>query len=175
MAFDQFLETYARIWIPPKARENVKNAVLFGTPFNGRQRNAVKPLRWLNSNWSNVLVRVRGYTKCGLCDSSFPAIGDVTNLYQAKMWSQLLYDSVVPFDTKSKAQIKRAGYSDPTKDFTAMNRELFGDLRRLSQDSGMKVESVRNLDCPWDVITHLEKPIGGQPLSRVLDKVFYAP
>lgn len=174
MAFDQFLETYVRLWIPPKARENIKNAVRFGTPFNGRQRNAVKFLHWLRSNWSDVLARVRGYNKCGLCDSSFPAIGDVTNLYQAKMWSQLLYDSVVPFDTKSKAQIRQAGYSDPTKDFRAMNRELFGDLRRLSENSGMEVENIRNLDCPWGVVTHLEKPFGGQPLSRVLDKVFYA-
>ena len=172
MSFDQFLQTYVNLWIPPKARENIKNAVRFGTPFNGRQRNAVKPLKWLSANWIDVLTRVRSYNKCGLCDSSFPAVGDVTNLYQAKMWSQLLYDSVVPFDTKSKAQIKQAGYSDPTKDFRAMNSELFGDLRKLSENAGMGVDSIRNLDCPWVVATSLEKPSGGQPLSRVLDKVF---
>ena len=175
ITFDQFLETYTKLWIPPKARENIKNAVRFGTPFNGRQRNAVKPLQWLGDNWSAVLTRVRGYNKCGLCDSPFPAVGDVTNLYQGKMWSQLLYDSVVPFDTKSQARIKMAGYKDPTKDFRAMNNELFNDLKKLSEASGMGVDSIRNLDSPWDVLTHLEKPFGGQPLSRVLDKMFYAP
>ena len=174
MTFDQFLETYVKLWIPPKARENIKNAVRFGTPFNGRQHNAVKHLRWLRANWTDILARVRAYNKSGLCDSFFP-VGDVTNLYQAKMWSQLLYDSVVPFDTKSQARIKRAGYPDPTKDFRAMNSELFGDLRRLAENSGMQVKSIRDLDCPWAVVTHLEKPFGGQPLSRVLDKMFYAP
>lgn len=173
--FDQFLETYVKLWIPPKARENIKNAVQFGTPFKGRQRNAVKPLQWLRTKWSDVLASVRGYNKCGLCDSSFPPVGNVTNLYQAKMWSQLLYDSVVPFDTKSQAQIKRSGYSDPINDFRAMNSELFADLRRLSENFCMDVDSVRNLDCPWVVVPHLKKPFGGQPLSRVLDKIFYAP
>jgi hypothetical protein len=175
MVFDQFLETYVKLWIPPKARDNIKNAVRFRTSFNGRQRNAVKPLQWLRVNWSDVLARVRGHNKCGLCDSSFPVGEDVTNLYQAKMWSQLLYDCVVPFDTKSKARIKKSHYTDPIKDFMAMNRELFDDLRKLSETSGLDVEGIRNLDRPWAVLKHLRKPIGGQPLSRVLDKMFYAP
>ena len=175
ITFDQFLETYTKLWIPPNARENINNAVRFGAPFKGRQRNAVKPLQRLKDNWSDILTRVRGYNKCGLCDSPFPVVGDVTNLYQSKMWSQLLYDSVVPFDTKSQARIKRAGYTDPTKDFRAMNSELFNDLKKLSEASGMEVDGIRNLDSPWDVVTHLERPCGGQPLSRVLDKMFYAP
>jgi hypothetical protein len=41
------------------------------------------------------------------------------------MWSQLFYDSVVPFDSNSKREIKNAGYTDPRRDFLAMNRELF--------------------------------------------------
>ncbi len=173
--FEQFLETYTKLWVPPKARKNIKNAALFRTLFNGRQLNAVKPLQWLRNNWSDILTRVRGYNKCGLCSSPFPAIGNVTNLYQSKMWSQLLYDSVVPFDTKSQARIKRAGYKDPTKDFRTMNIELFNDLNNLSEAFGMGVDDVRNFDSPWDAVTHLEKPSGGQPLSRVLDKMFYAP
>src|SRR5437867_1726254 len=41
MSFNQFLETYITLWIPSRARENVKSAVLTGKPFEGRQRNAV--------------------------------------------------------------------------------------------------------------------------------------
>lgn len=175
ITFDQFLETYTKLWIPPNVRENIKNAVRLRTPFQGRQRNAVKPLQQLRDNWSNVLTRVRGYNKCGLCDTSVPAVGVVTNLYQGKMWSQLLYDSVVPFDTKSQARIKRAGYKDPIRDFIGMNKELFNDLKKLSEASSMSVDGIRNLDSPWDVAKHLERPLGGQPLSRVLDKMFYAP
>jgi hypothetical protein len=176
ITFDEFLESYTNLWIPPKRRTNIKNAVRFGTPFNGRERNAVKPLRWLRANWSKVLTCVQGYNKCGLCDSLLPDIvGDVKNLYVGKMWSQLLYDSVVPFDVKSRAGIKRAGYTDPIKDFGAMNYELFNDLKKITEKFRMDVESIRNFDSPWDVVTNLTKPHGGQPLSRVLDKMFYTP
>ncbi len=175
IAFDEFLETYVKLWAPPRARENIKNAVTRGTPFNGRQKNAVKPLRRLRSNWSGVLARAREHNKCGLCDSSPPIIEDVTNLYQAKMWSQLFYDCIIPFDTKSKTRLRKAGYPDPTRHFISTNYELFGDLRKLSERTGMDIGGVRNLDAPWGVVTYLEKPLGGQPLSRVVDKMFYAP
>jgi hypothetical protein len=175
IAFDEFLETYVKLWAPPNARENIKNAVRLGTPFNGRQKNAVKPLQWLRSNWSGVLTHARGHNKCGLCDSSLPVLEDVTNLYQAKMWSQLFYDCIVPFDTKSKARIAKAGYADPSKHFISTNYKLFGDLRKLSERTRMDIEVVRNLDAPWSVVTYLKRPSGGQPLSRVLDKMFYAP
>ncbi len=175
VTFDEFLETYVTLWTPPTARENVKGAVLEGTPFNGRQRNAIKPLQWLQENWPIILDKVRGYDKCGLCDSTMPLIAHVSNLYEGKMWSQLFYDSLVPFDTKSRAQIKRAGYPDPTKDFLAMNRELFRDLRRLSDAHGLGVPGVRQLDSPCMVVPQLREPTGGQPLSRVVDKIFYSP
>ena len=111
VTFDRFLETYVMLWIPPKARENVKRAVLKGTPFKGRQRNAIKPLQWLRENWSGILDKVRGYDKCGLCDSTVPPdVINVSNLYEGKMWSQLFYDSLVPFDTKSRAKIGGTRY-----------------------------------------------------------------
>ena len=175
IAFDEFLETYVKLWTPPKVRENIKKAVRFGTPFNGRQKNAIKPLQRLRTNWSDILARVRGHNKCGLCDSSLPVIEDVTNLYQAKLWSQLFYDCIVPFDTKSKKRLTRSGYADPTKHFMSTNGKLFADLRKFAEEVGMNIDGVRNLDAPWDVVAHLKMPSGGQPLSRVLDKMFYAP
>jgi hypothetical protein len=155
--------------------------VLEGTPFNGHERNAIKPLKWLQENWSSILDEVRSYEKCGLCD---PAVRlddhvsngyEVSNLYAGKMWSQLFYDSLVPFDSKSRARIKSAGYSDPTKAFFAMNRELFRDLRTLSEDHKLGVPDIRQLDSPWMVVPQLPVPVGGQPLSRVVDKIFYSP
>jgi hypothetical protein len=175
ITFDEFLETYVKLWVPPRARENIKNAVILGAPFSGRQKNAIKPLRWLRSKWSDVLARARGHNTCGLCDSSLPVIDDVSNLYQAKMWSQLFYDCIVPFDSKSKTQLTKAGYADPTRHFISTNDMLFGDLRKLSERTCMDIGDIRNLDAPWDVVAYLEKPSGGQPLSRVLDKMFYAP
>jgi hypothetical protein len=130
ITFDEYLSTYVSLWIPPRSRRNVKDAVLKGTTFNGHQRNAIWPLKWLQTNWSSVLGEVRRYDKCGLCDPAVPLDDylrsryEVDNLYAGKMWSQLFYDSLVPFDWKSKAKIKRAGYSDPTMAFFAMNREL---------------------------------------------------
>ncbi len=56
-----------------------------------------------------------------------------------------------------------------------MNRELFSDLKKLSVAFGMGVDDIRNFDSPWEIVSHLEKPSGGQPLSRILDKMFYAP
>jgi hypothetical protein len=91
------------------------------------------------------------------------------------MWSQLFYDSLVPFDTKSKAKIKRAGYPDPERHFLAMNRELFRDLRKLSDAHRLGVPGIRHLDSPCSVIPQLPAPAGGQPLSRVVDKIFYSP
>jgi len=173
--FEAFLETYLKLWIPPKARERIKEAVLEGTPFGGRQRNAIKPLQWLQANWSNILGKVREYNKCGLCDSPVPAVAQVSNLYEGKMWSQLFYDSLVPFDTRSRGRIKRAGYPDPTRDFLAMNRELFRDLRKLSDAHGLGVSGVRQLDSPCAVVPQWWEPPGGQPLSRVVDKIFYSP
>lgn len=182
ITFDEFLETYVTLWTPPTARENIKKSVRFGISYNRREKNAVEPLQRLRTNWSEVLTRVRGYNKCGLCDSPlpvvdsvFPSTDSVTNLYQAKIWSQLFYDSIVPFDTKSKTRLTKEGYADPTKHFMSTNEDLFGDLRRLSETAGMNIDGVRNLDTPWSVVAHLKKPSGGQPLSRVLDKMFYAP
>ena len=175
VTFDEFLDTYVTLWIPLKFRENVKGAILEGIRFNGRQRNAIKPLQWLRENWVRILDKVREYDKCGLCDSTVPIAANVSNLYEAKMWSQLFYDSLVPFDTKSRIKIMRAGYPDPIRDFLAMNKELFLDLRRLSDAYGLGVPGVRQLDSPCMVVPQLREPVGGQPLSRVLDKIFYSP
>jgi hypothetical protein len=177
ITFEEFLESYLRLWIPPSSRQNVKGAVLKGLSFKGRQEGAIGPLRWLRPNWPCVLDKVRRYGKCGLCDSAAPPVvsARVSNLYEAKMWSQLFYDSIVPFDTKSKAEMRRAGYSDPAQDFLEMNRELFGDLRKLSDAHGLGVPGLRRLDSPGKVDPQLQEPAGGQPLSRVIDKIFYRP
>jgi len=138
-------------------------------------------LKWLQENWSSILDGVRRYDKCGLCDPTVPLDDhvsnryEVSNLYAGKMWSQLFYDSLIPFDSKSGARIKKAGYSDPTKAFFAMNRELFRDLRRLSEDHGLGVPGIRQLDSPCMDVPQLPVPAGGQPLSRVVDKIFYSP
>jgi hypothetical protein len=138
VAFDEFLATYLTLWIPPKARRNVKDGVLEGAQFNGHERNAIPPLKWLQENWSTVLETVTTYDRCGLCDPTVRLEDhvsnyyEVNNLYAGKMWSQLFYDSLVPFDWNSRAGIKRAGYADPTKAFFETSRELFRDLRRLS-------------------------------------------
>jgi hypothetical protein len=179
--FDQFLETYVKLWIPPNSRKNVKNAVLAGTSFNGRERNAIQPLKWLREHWSSILDDVRSYDKCGLCyppgrvEDYVSHRYEVRNLYAAKMWSQLFYDSLVPFDTKSRARIKKAGYLDPTRAYFAMNRELFSDLRALSENHQLGAQAVRQLDSPWMAVAKLLVPAGGQPLSRVVDKIFYSP
>jgi hypothetical protein len=160
---------------------DLRDAVLSGTAFNGREKNAIGPLKWLQKNWPSVISEVRSYDKCGLCDPYVCPSDhvsnryEVNNLYAGKMWSQLFYDSLVPFDWKSKARIKKAGYPDPTKAFFAMSRKLFHDLRRLSDVHRLEVPGIRQLDSPWMVVPRLRKPTGGQPLSRVLDKIFYRP
>ena len=172
------------LWIDPPARKNLKEAVLRGTPINQRPRNAVKPLQWLSENWSTILGKARGHDRCGLCDSTEPLIGMASHLrkaqmwsplYEGKIWSQLYYDSLAPFDMRSLAKIKRCGYADPMKDFCVMNREIFRDLRRLAGTHGLGVLGVRQLDSPWTVLSQLLVPAGGQPLSRVVDKMFYSP
>ena len=181
VTFDDYLATYLTLWIPPNARTNVKRAVVEGAPFDGHERNAAKPLKWLQENWSGILADVRRYDKCGLChptgflEDQVSNRYEVSNLYAGKMWSQLFYDSLVPFDWKARARIKRAGYSDPTKAFFAMNREMFCDLRRLSEDHGLGVPGIRQLDSPHIILPQLPVSAGGQPLSRVLDKIFYSP
>lgn len=175
ISFEQYLKTYVNLWVPPHARENVRRAVVEGNPFHGRQRNAVPCLSWLRDNWPVILQSVRLYNKCGLCNSSVPLINKVDNLYEAKMWSQLFYDSVVPFDTKSRAKIKKAGYIDPMRDYLAMNKALFQDLRVFSTANGLGVSGIRRLDSPWSLGPEFRKPVGDQPLSRVLDKMFYSP
>ena len=173
--FDQFLNTYVHLWVPPKARTNVKDAVLYGISFNGRQRNAIPHLQWLMRNWDDTLKRARKNNKCGLCDNGIPMGIFINDLYQAKMWSQLFYDSAVPFDSKSRSKITQSGYTNPLKDFAKMNKELFTDLRLFASRNNMDVVELRNLDRPWSVSQELVSNKNGQPLSRVLDKIFYSP
>lgn len=176
ITWETFLDTYLKLWIPPQSRNGVKGAVLHGVMFNGRQKNSVEPLRRLRANWPSVLGQVRAYDCCGLCGSDVPLVpARMESLYVAKMWSQLFYDSIVPFDTKSKAEIKRAGYPDPAQNFVAMNKELFADVRKLSDSHHLGVLGLRCLDRPDKVDPQLEQPEGGQPLSRVIDKIFYRP
>lgn len=175
IGFDRFLDTYVHLWVPPKARNNLKSAVLEGRAFNGRQRNATPHLQWLMHNWGDTLYRVRNHKKCGLCDNGIPLGNIVHNLYQAKMWSQLFYDSLVPFDSKSCSRISQSGYTNPIRDFTRMNREIFADLRRLASRENLGVLELRDLDKPWTVAPDLVPVKNGQPLSRVLDKMFYSP
>jgi len=94
-------------------------------------------------------------------------------LYEAKMWSQLFYDLLVPYDTRSKNEMKRAGYT--TTDFLRMNIELFRDLKRFAEAYELDVPGIRRLDSPSAIAPCLSSLPGGQPLSRVLDKVFYSP
>lgn len=176
ITFQAFLSTYLNLWIPPNSRQCVERAVLDGFLFKGRQKAAVEPLRNLRANWQSTLDGVQRYGGCGLCDSAIPLVAArVTNLYEAKMWSQLFYDSIVPFDTKSRAAMKRAGYSSPAQDFLAMNRELFADIRKLSDTHGLTIPDLSRLDTPGAVNRQLREPAGGQPLSRVVDKIFYRP
>ena len=56
-----------------------------------------------------------------------------------------------------------------------MNRELFADIRKLSDTHGLKIPDLRRLDTPGAVNPQLREPAGGQPLSRVVDKIFYRP
>jgi hypothetical protein len=151
--------------------------VVDGFFFSGRQKAAVKPLKNLRANWLATLAQVREYRSCGLCDLTTPPLvpTHVSSLYEAKMWSQLFYDSIVPFDTKSIAEIKRAGYPAPDKNFLAMNHDLFADLRRLSDMHTLAIPDLRKLDSPALVDPQLQNLVGGQPLSRVIDKIFYRP
>ncbi len=181
--FDQFLDTYVTLWTPPRARNAVRKAVLEGTALETRQRHAKKPLQVLRDNWPDILAHARTYDKCGLCDCAEPPISSVLdlyqgselNLYQGKICSQLFYDSIAPFDTASRLRMKRAGYPDPKKDFAGMNGEIFRDLRALSAAHGLDVSDIRNLDSPRAVLPGLPAPERGQPLSRVVDKIFYNP
>ncbi len=176
VTFERFLETYATLWTPN--RRALRQAVLGGIRFKGRGQNAVEPLQWLSERWPSILGDVRRYDKCGLCDSSAPPLVTrvgIFNLWDAKIWSQLYYDSLIPFDYESKRKIKNAGYPDPTIDFLATNRELFGDLRKFSDSHGLGVRGLRDLDSPWTVEPQYRKSSVGQPLSRVVDKIFYIP
>ena len=100
MTFERFLETYVCLWTPPPAREAVKRAVSDGTPVNRRYKNAPPALWELRNKWPGVLAMVKSFTKCGLCDSAEPAIPHIGNLYEAKIWSQLFYDSVEEKDQR---------------------------------------------------------------------------
>jgi hypothetical protein len=175
ISFDKFLDTYVHLWIPPRARGNVKGAVLHSAPFNGRQKNSVGPLRWLRENWEDVARRVRAYNQCGLCGFEAPFPIEVCNLYEAKMWSQLFYDSLVPFDTSSRRRIARAGYTDPIQNYMRMNRELFDDLKGMASSNDLDMTGLRHLDTPWTVASGMAAIPNGQPLSRVIDKMFYSP
>jgi len=177
ITFDQFLETYVSLWIDRNFRDKVKCAVREGSGFSGRWRakNAVRALKCLREDWLGILDRVRGYDKCGLCDSTVPAAPHVSNLYEAKIWSQLFYDSIVPFDGESKGKITKAGYPRPARDFLAMNKALFRDLRKVAEAHRLKVPDIRQLDSPWLDVPQLLPQPGGQPLSRVVDKIFYNP
>jgi hypothetical protein len=132
ISFKQFVETYVNLWTPKNARENIKSAVLTGKPFRGRQRNAIPALRWLHQNWSASLAKARGCNKCGLCDPNISIDGSVTNLYEAKMWSQLFYDVLVPFDTAKEGN--QAGW---LYDYTFLNNEqrTFSRLTQIRGDA----------------------------------------
>ena len=91
------------------------------------------------------------------------------------MWSQLFYDSLVPYDTGSRTRIIQSGYTNPARDYTRTNQELFEDLRKFASRNKLGVADLRGLDTPWEVATNLVPVENGQPLSRVLDKMFYSP
>jgi len=175
MGFDQFLSSYLFLWIPDRARDGVEDAVMSDGSINGRQRNAVFYLQRLRASWNKAINTARNHKRCGICDGGVPRLPSIRNLYEAKIWSQLFYDSCVPFDTCSKREIVRAGYTSPLCDYSAMNRELFADLRTLAEKHSLTVLGIRQLDAPARVVLGLTALPHGQPLSRVIDKVFYAP
>jgi hypothetical protein len=175
--FNQFINTYVHLWIPERHRKNVKDAVLGEKAFKGREKEAIPHLRWLMLHWDETLNRIRQHDKSGLCNNGIPkgVFNDNLNLYKAKMWSQLYYDCFVPFDTKSCINIKKAGYANPKKEFAKTNVELFNDLKIFATKNNLSVIEIRNLDQPWSVSQELPFNKNGQPLSRVLDKLFYSP
>lgn len=175
IGFGDFLDSYALLWLPPRARMRVKEAVLHGAQFNGRQRNAVGFLRDLHQNWDARLAQARSHRKTGLCDEGVPTGIRVGNLYEAKIWSQLFYDSLVPFDTTARARMIRGGYTNPLRDYSLTNLEMFSDLRSFSSRLHLGLPGIRGLDTPWTVAPGMTQLTCGQPLSRILDKLFYLP
>lgn len=175
ITFEHFLDSYALLWLPPQARNGVKSAVLEGTPFDGRPRNSVAFLRELRENWPGRLSQARAYRKTGLCDGGVPEGIGVSNLYEAKIWSQLFYDSLIPFDTAARGRMVRAGYTNPLAYYSRTNQEMFADLRTLAHDLNLDLPGIRALDTPWNDVPGLAVLPYGQPLSRILDKIFYKP
>jgi hypothetical protein len=56
-----------------------------------------------------------------------------------------------------------------------MNEDLFCDLRRFAEAHNVDIPTIRALDSPHAVVPGLTPTSGGQPLSRVVDKIFYSP
>ena len=126
-------------------------------------------------SWDATIGWPRQHRKCGLCNGGVPLGITIHNLYEAKMWSQLFYDSLVPFDSDSRRKIVKARYTDPISDYTRMNRELFEDLRQLASRANLSVPELRGLDEPWSADQSIVRPENGQPFSRVVGKMFYRP
>ena len=106
ITFERFLETYVNLWTPPSARKAVKSGVLEGTPVNRRYKNAIPALLELRRRWPSDLEVARSFRRCGLCDLAEPPIPRIGNLYEAKIWPQLFYDSVLPFDNASAGRCR---------------------------------------------------------------------
>jgi hypothetical protein len=184
ISFDCFLDTYVKLWTPVHARNGIKEDVIWKRHFVGRQEKSVQFLKDLKINYDNILDHVRQIRKCGFCDNVFDEIQTVlsgsslslsiSNLYQAKLLSQLFYDSIVAFDTASRRKIVKAGYSDPLKHpsgFISMNQSLYEDLKAYD----LPISEYRELDKPFSAMSGLSNIPNGQPMSRVVDKIFYSP
>jgi hypothetical protein len=173
MTFEKFIDIYVTLWTPPQVRDAVKAAVLKGLRFDGRQINAVKHLRRLQAKWDITIDEASRWVKCGLCNI-LPKVPYIENLYEAKIISQLYYDVIIPFDTASRNRIISAGYDDPYLNYREMNRQIYADLNKTLDK--MSMQEIRfSIDMPWKAHTDIKFPKDGQPISRIIDKMFYSP
>ena len=94
--FDHFLDTYVHLWVPPKARESVRRAVLGGRTLGGRQQKAITQLQarfYLDAFFlRGVLVRcLEPYLQAhGLALRKYPA----GKVFSIELWPGCFYRSL---------------------------------------------------------------------------------
>ncbi|MBD3342454.1 MAG: hypothetical protein GF353_25365 [Candidatus Lokiarchaeota archaeon] len=174
ISYSKYLNHFLECFVHYKIRENVKNNNI----EKGRGKNAVAAINFFKEKWETISLQ---NSKCLICDdwlskywknelNTLPIKSD--HIYHAKWISLLNIDTFIPIDNGSAKLFKRLY---PRKKYIECLCRLREDIIDYLERNKMSMPKFRQLDKPGEFFKELDNINSSRPLSRIIDKIFYAP
>lgn len=199
LEFDEVVKAFIRMFVDTAQHETLLRYIGSGEMNQAapRIKGSLGALTYLKENWELLYKNAVEHNKTIICDdwnnsffkNEWQFDYQNTTIYMAKLYSMLLPDVALAYDTASRKDIKQILKSGE-KSYMAVLTAIRSKTLNMLQNERENISNLRRLDSPTDQLPFdpglISLAINGRhygdgyyplerPLSRIIDKYFYMP